>query len=91
MFKDKTFEEIVAIMNTLTPQKLKHFYDLAQKIDTDDDKLYSKSNIEININANTPKNPIGLYVLYNLTIVFNTLNPSEYVFNFDSLPSGRSL
>lgn len=55
MFKDKTFEEIVAIMNTLSPEKLKHFYDLAQKIDTDDDKLYSKSNIEININANTPK------------------------------------
>ena len=33
----------------------------------------------------------GLYSLNSLAIVFNTFIPSETVFNFDSLPSGRSL
>ena len=37
------------------------------------------------------KNKLGLYSLNNLAIVFNTLNPSENVFNFDTLPAGLSL
>ncbi len=37
------------------------------------------------------KNTPGLYVLNKRMIVFKTLNPSEYVFSFDSLPAGLSL
>ena len=43
-----------------------------------------------NINPIVPKNTFGLYSLNNLPIVFNTLNPSEKVFSFDSLPAGLS-
>lgn len=43
-----------------------------------------------NKEANKLKNKNGRLFLNNLTIVIITLKPSEKVFSFDSLPSGRS-
>ena len=43
-----------------------------------------------NKKAKKLKNPKGLYSLNKVAIVFNTFNPSEYVFSFETLPSGLS-
>jgi len=40
--------------------------------------------------ANSPKKIPGLYSLNSVAIVFNTLNQSLYVFNFDTLHAGLS-
>ena len=42
------------------------------------------------INTNIEKKKNGLYSLKSYAIVFKTLNPSEYVLSFDTLPSGLS-
>lgn len=70
MLKDKTFEEVVDIMNALSPTKLKHLYDLALKINYDDEDLYSRDMVRVDINGKTKrtiltyKKKIG-YTLHN--------------------------
>lgn len=70
MLKDKTFEEVVDIMNALSPTKLKHLYDLALKINYDDENLYSRDMVRVDINGKTKrtiltyKKKIG-YTLHN--------------------------